>query len=188
MKRKLKERPDVWSKDVAFYLDGVSLVYKSNPLSTAKQPKARVWRRQSEGLTVTAKGSKDLAGDRRLHASVAISYGKGVVLREAYETMNRSFFASFVREKFRRKKHRLFVMNNDPSQVLNATKLVSKISMLSSTKFKITSNTTALDDLLPPRRTRHLRSRGHDYILPRVRTSRFKSTFVNRCLFSIVCH
>lgn len=53
---------------------------------------------------------------------------------------------------------------------------------------KITSNTTALDDLLPPRRTRHLRSRGHDYILPRVRTSRFKSTFVNRCLFSIVCH
>ena len=53
---------------------------------------------------------------------------------------------------------------------------------------KITSNTTALDDLLPPRRTRHLRSRGHDYILPRVRTSRFKSTFVNRCLFNIVCH
>ena len=53
---------------------------------------------------------------------------------------------------------------------------------------KITSNTTALDDLLPPRRTRYLRSRDHDYILHRVRTSRFKSTFVNRCLFSIVCH
>ena len=46
---------------------------------------------------------------------------------------------------------------------------------------KITANTTALDDLLPPRRARHLRSRGHDYILPRGRTSRFKSTFVNRC-------
>jgi len=53
---------------------------------------------------------------------------------------------------------------------------------------KITSNTTVLDDLLLPRRTRHLRSKGHDYILPRVRTSRFKSTFVNRCLFSIVHH
>ena len=53
---------------------------------------------------------------------------------------------------------------------------------------KITSNTTALDDLLPPRRTRHLRSRGYDYILPRGRTSRFNSLFVNRCLFSIVCH
>ena len=35
---------------------------------------------------------------------------------------------------------------------------------------KMTSNTTALDDLLPPRRTRQLRSRGHDHILPRVRT------------------
>ena len=44
---------------------------------------------------------------------------------------------------------------------------------------KITSNTTTLDDLLPPRRTRQLRSRGHDYILPKVRTPRFKSTFVN---------
>ena len=43
-KRKLKESPDFWSKDVASNLDGVSLVYKSNPLSTAKQPKARVWR------------------------------------------------------------------------------------------------------------------------------------------------
>ena len=50
---------------------------------------------------------------------------------------------------------------------------------------KITSNTIALDDLLPPRRTRHLRSGGHDYILLRVRTSCFKSTLVNRCLFSI---
>ena len=53
--------------------------------------------------------------------------------------------------------------------------------------WKITSNTTALDDLLPLRRTRELCSGGHDYILPRVRISRFKSTFVNRCLFSIVC-
>ena len=39
MKRKLKESPDFWSKDVASNLDGVSLVYKSNPLSIAKQPK-----------------------------------------------------------------------------------------------------------------------------------------------------
>ena len=39
MKRKLTVRPDFWSKDVAIYLDGLSLVYKSNPLSTANQPK-----------------------------------------------------------------------------------------------------------------------------------------------------
>jgi len=118
---------------VAFYLDGVSFVCKSNPLSTAKQPKAGVWRRQSEGLTVTAKGSKDLAGGKRLHVLVAVSYGKDVILREAYETMNGSFFASFVREKFprcfvraSRKKCRLFVMDNDPSQVSSAAKLAFK--------------------------------------------------------------
>ena len=49
MRWKLTGRPDFWSKDVAFHLDGLSFVYKSNPLSTANQPKARVWRRQSEG-------------------------------------------------------------------------------------------------------------------------------------------
>ena len=55
---------------------------------------------------------------------------------------NGSFFASFVREKLPRcfvragrEKRCLFVMDNDPSQVLNAAKLVSKTSMLSSTKF-----------------------------------------------------
>ena len=38
MKRQLKERPDFWMKDDPFYLDGVSFVYKTNPLSTATQP------------------------------------------------------------------------------------------------------------------------------------------------------
>ena len=44
---------------------------------------------------------------------------------------------------------------------------------------------TALDDLLPPERTMDtLRKRRHNYILPLVRTERFKRTFINRCLFS----
>jgi len=42
MKRKVKESPEFWTKDVAFYLDGVSFVYKTNPLSKATEPKARV--------------------------------------------------------------------------------------------------------------------------------------------------
>ena len=67
-------------------------------------------------------------GGKSLHVLVPISYGKAVVLREAYETMNGSFFPSFVREKFPRcfvragKEKRLFVMDNDPSQVLKTTK------------------------------------------------------------------
>ena len=51
MKRQLKERPDFWTKDDPFYLDGVSFVYKTNPLSTATQPaKGFVLRLKSEGL------------------------------------------------------------------------------------------------------------------------------------------
>lgn len=116
---------------MAFYLDGVSFVYKTNSLSTAEQPKVRVWRRQFQGLT--AKGSKDLAGGKRLHVLAAISYGKGDVLREAYETMKSSFFATFVREKFPRcfvragrGKLRLFVMDNESCQVSKAAKLAFK--------------------------------------------------------------
>ena len=123
-RRKLQERPEFWTQDVAFYLDRVSFIHKTNPLSTATQPKARVWRRKSEGLTLTAKGSKNLAGGKRLHLLVAISYKKGVIFREVYETMNGIFFASFVRDKFpmyfetaRPEKPRLFVMDNDPSIV-----------------------------------------------------------------------
>lgn len=133
MKRKVKESPEFWTKDVAFYLDGVSFVYKTNPLSKATEPKARVWRRKSEGLTVTAKGSKDLAGGKRLHVLVAISFKKGVILHEVYETMNGKFFASFVKEHFPAcfaragsNRRRLFVMDNDPSQVSKAAQLALK--------------------------------------------------------------
>ena len=49
---------------------------------------------------------------------------------------------------------------------------------------RISSTNTALSDLLPPQRTRQLRTRSHNYILPKVQTSRFKSVFINRCLFN----
>ena len=44
---------------------------------------------------------------------------------------------------------------------------------------RISSTNTALSNLLPPQRTR-----SHNYILPNVRTSLFKSVFINRCLFN----
>ena len=58
-------RAGFWTDEVAFYLDGVSFVYKTNPISTAMAPKARVWHQKSECLQVTSKGSKDLAGGKR---------------------------------------------------------------------------------------------------------------------------
>ena len=61
--RKTKRVSDeFWTKEIAFYLDGVSFVY--NPKAKATQPKGRVWRRKNEGLKITAKGSKELAGGR----------------------------------------------------------------------------------------------------------------------------
>ena len=42
---------------------------------------------------------------------------------------------------------------------------------------------TALDDLPPKRTMVTLRERHHNYIIPLVRTERFKRTFINRCLF-----
>ena len=116
---------DYWTNDVAFYLDGVSFVYKGNPMSDAIKPKNKIWRKRSEGLVMTTKGSKNLAGGKRLHLIVVICYGKGVVLAEPYEKMNADYFAAFIRRNFPnlfeiagkgQSDRKIFVMDNDPSQ------------------------------------------------------------------------
>ena len=122
----MKKPPDYWTKGVAFYLDGVSFIYKSNPMSDALKPKTRVWRKRGEGLLITTKGSKELAGGRRLHLLVAIAYGKGVICAETYEKMDGPYFARFIRRQFptlfditgkqSNNTPKLFVMDNDPSQ------------------------------------------------------------------------
>ena len=59
-KSRLKECPSKnWSKHVAFYLDGVSFIFKGNPMSDVVKPKGRVWRKKGKGLTITTPGSKD---------------------------------------------------------------------------------------------------------------------------------
>lgn len=89
------------------------------------QPKARVWRTKCEGLTLTAKGCKNLPGGKRLHLLVAIAHGKGVILKEPYEKMNGNFFHNFIKTHFnlcfgkagpKACGKRVFVMDNDPSQ------------------------------------------------------------------------
>ncbi|CAB4036984.1 Transposable element Tcb1 transposase [Paramuricea clavata] len=78
----------------------------------------------SEGLLVTGKGSKELAGGKRLHVIVAIAYGKGVVLKVPYEKMNGNFFAEFIGKHINTCKNdrRLFLMDNDPSQTSKAAR------------------------------------------------------------------
>lgn len=140
----MKYGESYWTKDVSFYLDGVSFIYKGNPLSDAIKPKGRIWRKKSEGLTVTTKGSKDLAGGKRLHLMVAISYGRGVVLAEPYEKMNADFFARFIRRHFPNlfeiagkgeEDNKIFVMDNDPSQT--STKAMAVLADLGYAMQKI---------------------------------------------------
>ena len=81
MKQELIRNPDFWKNEISFYLDGVSFVHKYNPKGGAASNRARVWRKREEGLQLTTKGCKDLAGGRRLYVIVAIAYGKGVILK-----------------------------------------------------------------------------------------------------------
>ena len=100
MKRELARNAEFFKYEVAFYLHGVSFLHKQNPLQVTIGMKSRVWRKKGEGLKFTAKGNKDLAGGSRLHLIVAIAYGKGEVLKEAYKKMKGGFFAQFIREHF----------------------------------------------------------------------------------------
>lgn len=66
----LKSKPNFFHKNIAFYLDGVSFVCKSKPMQDAVAPKGKIWRKRSEGLQITSKGSKELPGGKRLYLLV----------------------------------------------------------------------------------------------------------------------
>ena len=119
----MARNPHFWTNETAFYLDGVSFVHKYNPKSGAACNEARVWRKKGE-LQLTIKGSKVLAGGRRLHLLVATALGKGVILKVPHGKMTGSFFANFIRGHFnipfvkagpKANGRRLFLVDNDPS-------------------------------------------------------------------------
>ena len=124
MKRVLRELPDYYTNHVAFYLDAVSFVHKNDPRKAAVQLKSRGWRNKGEGLAITAKGSKALVDGRRLHVLAAVAWGKGIILSEVYDKINRDFFAQFIKSNFNLcfgkagpktdGKRLMFVMDNDP--------------------------------------------------------------------------
>ena len=50
--------PDVWQKEIWFYLNGSSFIHKTKPADQARAPKAKLWQKSCEGLlsSCTAKG------------------------------------------------------------------------------------------------------------------------------------
>ena len=68
------------------------------------------------------------------------------------------------------------------------TKKTTILDLIKGRDYKLFKNVISDDhilyDLLPPKRRRVLRERKHDFILPRIKTERFKHCFINRCLFN----
>ena len=62
VKRILDE--EIWTKGIAFYLDGVGFQHKYNPFEEAISSKTMAWRKRNEGLSqhCTAKGSHGSGG------------------------------------------------------------------------------------------------------------------------------
>jgi len=82
--RKVRNRNlgiDFWTHNVSFYLDATGFQYKTNPLDQARTPRAREWRKKSEGLIATGKGKEGVVNSCFM---VGISYNAGVVLCEKY--------------------------------------------------------------------------------------------------------
>jgi len=131
--RMVKRPAEFWCRDVAFYLDCVSFVHKTNPVDQARTPKSRIYRKANEGLLrcCTTKGRKEGSGGSVAKFVVAISHGKGVVLCKSYETMNGEFFANFVDDHFEEvfsvcdKETNCFLQDGDPSQ--NSAKAMQAI-------------------------------------------------------------
>lgn len=125
-KKMKKEYPaNVWTHEMAFYLDGVSFTYKRRPKDQALAPRGRVWRKKSEGLKrgCTSKGSKEGTGGKLVKLIVATSYDKGVIEVYEYEHLDGPAFAAFIKERFRgmferagKTPSRLFLQDNAPNQ------------------------------------------------------------------------
>lgn len=119
-----KYPPRFWTHEVAFYLDGVAFVYKTNPAEQARAPGSRIWRKRSQGLKrgCTSKGRKEGTGGNYVRLIVAISYGKGIVVCEPYQRMCGDYFASFIRNNFEDmfddagKDSCTWIQDGDPSQ------------------------------------------------------------------------
>lgn len=91
---------------------------QANPYEKAQTPKARTWRKRSQGLECTRKGSKE--GVTSVRFLVAIGYDKGVVAVEPVPSgMDGTHWASMINSKIYNKhlnKQRTIVQDNDPVQ------------------------------------------------------------------------
>ncbi|KAL9977159.1 hypothetical protein ACROYT_G014537 [Oculina patagonica] len=87
---KKKYSKEVWTEDIAFYLDGVSLFTKQTLQTRPAQRKAEFGGKKCEGTSFgcTAKGRKEDTGGRLVKLFVAISHRKGVIQCTQYDHLD----------------------------------------------------------------------------------------------------
>lgn len=183
---------EVWTKEIALYLDGVSFTHKTNPADEAKSPKGRIWRRANEGLDrgCTAKGSHEGSGGKLVKMMVAISHGEGVVLCDQYDKLDGQYFKNLVFREFRKMfkkakkgRSRLWLQDGDPSQNSATSRKAMK-----SVRAKLLSIPARSPDINPIENLFHLIKRrlNNDAIARDIKketfkefSARVKSTIIN---------
>ena len=114
---------DFFNYEISFYLDGTGFEYKKNPFDQACAPKSREWRKRNEGLgfRCTAKGKKE--GSKQAKFMVAISYNRGVIMCEQYDSISGTRFAKMMDSCLPqalalsvKPDGNLFLQDGDPSQ------------------------------------------------------------------------
>lgn len=122
---------EVWTRQIVFYLYGVSFAFKTNPLEIARTPKARIGRKRGEGLSFgcTAKGRKEGTDGKLVKVMVAITYSEGVILCESYDNLLGESFATVIEKHFNaaflkanKNGSRLWLQDGVPSQNSRAAK------------------------------------------------------------------
>jgi len=94
LRKKLKTEfhDNVWTEDIVFYLDGVTFILKYHPLDQACAPWGKIWRKPQEWLApfCKGKGSHCGSGGPLVTCFVAVSYGKGLILCEKYDSLKQT--------------------------------------------------------------------------------------------------
>ena len=125
--RRCKRLPtNFWKEGIAFYLDGVSFVHKTNPSQHARTTRTRAWMKKGESLHhhCTTKGKKAGVNGRVAKFMCAISYQRGFIECYHYEeALNGEFCKSYIENGFPKMfaespnpRGKLFLQDGDPSQ------------------------------------------------------------------------
>ena len=128
-RQSLRRDVDFWRQEIGMFIDATSFVFKTNPHDQARAPRARNWRKRSEGLDqhCTSKGRKSGNGGKSAAFMVGISYDSGVVLCEQYQgRLNGVKIAKMITDTFPQALAKcanhstLILQDNDPVQTSKA--------------------------------------------------------------------